>query len=165
MFDIKQFTPQETCLKCDGCCRFAKRRSIWQPAFLDPEVKMVFKDFAQEEMFSSANKANLLSYKDSFICAFFDSAENKCKIYKIRPLECRLYPFLINKTKETIYLAVDLKCPFAKDKSEDKIFKDYVDYLNNFLSLPVVSFALRQNLRLFADYGQEDVKNLSTLVF
>lgn len=166
MFDIKQFIPEEVCLKCDGCCRFKDEKSIWQPILLDEEIKLISKDCVYKDELSSSKKINSISFKNYFICSFFDIDNNKCKIYQSRPFECRLYPFLINKTKEAIYLSVDLKCPFIKNKLDNKEFRDYLNYLINFLSLPVVSFMIKQNPHIFTDYSKEDkLYNLATLIF
>ena len=165
MYDIKQFIPQDVCLKCEGCCRFREKNSVWQPSILNVEVKLIAKDDNSKDAISPSKKINTLPFKDYYNCFFFDIENNGCKIYKNRPLECRLYPFLINKTKDTTYLSVDLKCPFIQDKLDKKEFKDYLNYLISFLSLPVVSFAIKQNPHIFIDYTQEEkLKNLAILV-
>ena len=165
MFEINQLLPQDICLKCDGCCRFAQEESTWQPALLDAEIKIICKDNLLKQSISPSKKIKSIPYKEGFICSCFDVGNNRCKIYNIRPLECRLYPFLINRSKEKTYLAVDLNCPYIKDKLEDKDFKDYVNYLINFFNLRSVSSAIKQNPRTFKDYKEDKVKNLSELVF
>lgn len=145
MFELKQFLPQAVCLECQGCCRFSEENSIWQPALLNEEIKIITKDNAAKEINLTTKKIKSLPCDDYHICSFFDLANKRCRIYNIRPLECRLYPFLINRVKDTIYLSLDLKCPFIKDKLEEREFKDYLNYLVSFLSLPVVSFAIRGN--------------------
>lgn len=166
MFEIKQFIPQDACLKCEGCCRFSEKDSIWQPSLLDEEIKIITKDCVGQDAVLPSKKINTLSFKDYYICPFFDIENNRCKIYNKRPFECRLYPFLINKTKDAIYLSVDLKCPFIKDKLDKKEFKDYLNYLISFLGLPVVSFIIKQTPHILKDYTQEEtIKNLATLIF
>jgi hypothetical protein len=166
MFDIKQFVTQDACSKCEGCCRFTEENSIWQPILLDEEIKIISKESTDKDTLSLSKKINSLPFKDYFICSFFDIDNKKCKIYNIRPFECRLYPFLINKTKDATYLSVDLKCPFIKDKLESKDFKDYGNYLMSFLCLPVISFTIKHNPQILSDYTQGSaLQNLSTLIF
>lgn len=165
MFKIMQFLPQEVCLSCDGCCRFSQEHSIWSPAFLDAEKKLICKNPSYKGMISASQSIKSLPLKDYFICPFFDAENNRCKIYDIRPLECELYPFLINKIGSRIHLAVDLNCRFVRDKLGDKDCQDYVDYLLKFLSRPAVTLAIRKNLRIFKDYTEGRVKNLSALIF
>lgn len=158
--------PQEACLKCKGCCRFSEMDSHWQPYLLDEEVSAISKDCFLKESLLPSKKIKTLSTGGQHICFFFDNENNRCKIYENRPFECRLYPFLINKIKETIYLSVDLKCPFIKGKLLEKEFRGYLNYLINFLSLPAVSFTIKQNPHIFADYSAEDsLENLATLIF
>lgn len=162
MFGIKQFISEDICLKCKGCCRFSEEDSIWQPSVLDDEMKIISKD----KVGILSQKISSLPFQDHFICSFFDTESNRCKIYNQRPFECRLYPFLINKTNDAIYLSVDLDCPFIKDKLDNKDCKNYINYLVSFLSLPVVSFAIKQNPHIFTDYSKNDkIKNLATLIF
>ena len=163
MFDIKQFTTKVTCLNCQGCCRFLKENSIWQPSLTLQEVQSL----PQENIIFDSKKIKVVSGEEnSYKCVFLNTKNNKCLIYDKRPLECRLYPFLINKTKEGIFLSIDLKCPFLKDKLDNKEYKDYVNYLISFLSLPAISFAIKQNPQIFTDYSEEEnIKNLATLIF
>jgi Fe-S-cluster containining protein len=166
MFAIKQFVPEYVCLNCDGCCRFLEEDSMWQPALLEEEAKLYSKDSACKDGVSRDKKINPQCSKGSFYCYFFDIRDNKCKVYQNRPFECRLYPFLINRTEEGTYLAVDLKCPFIKDKLNKKEFKEYLNYLISFLGLPVIAFALKQNPQIFHDYSVDtNVQNLATLIF
>jgi len=166
MFDIRQFIPQDFCLNCKGCCRFRDKESIWQPSILDEEVKAITKDNAAKEAVSPFKTIKSFPFEDYYICSFLDVENNHCKIYKMRPWECRLYPFLINKAGGAIYLSVDLRCPFITDKLGKKEFKDYLNYLINFLSLPVVSFMIKQNPHIFTDYSKEEnLRNLATLIF
>jgi Fe-S-cluster containining protein len=166
MFEIKQFLTAEICLECEGCCRFSEQDSIWLPALLDEEIKAVCRDNTAKDSISSSKKIKSFPHKDGYSCCLFDPENNQCKIYNSRPFECRLYPFLINQTQSGTFLAVDLRCPFIKDELEKKEFKDYLNYLISFLSLPVVAFTMKQNPQVFTDYSQDaNLKNLATLIF
>ncbi|PIY84861.1 MAG: hypothetical protein COY77_00390 [Candidatus Omnitrophica bacterium CG_4_10_14_0_8_um_filter_43_18] len=101
---LKQFVPNEICLKCDACCRFAQQNSRYAPVLLSDS----FSD--------STCRLSLKPHKDIFICQNFSPESNSCNIYAHRPLDCQLYPFMVtyNKEYENIVLVLDAKCPYAK---------------------------------------------------
>jgi len=59
---------------------------------------------------------SLIPYKDRFVCSRFNPAANRCKDYENRPLDCRIYPFVVMWDEEykNIVLGVDHKCPHSK---------------------------------------------------
>ena len=78
------------------------------------------------------------SQENKYLCSFFNIEQNSCDIYKNRPFDCQLYPFLLNFKKEELFLAVDLNCPFVEKNSTSQLFQDYVEYLKDlFKSSPV----------------------------
>jgi Fe-S-cluster containining protein len=149
---IKQFVPQEVCLKCPGCCRFSEEGTVWSPCLLEEEKERL------------AEKIKLLSAarQGSFICASFNPAENKCRIYPLRPFECRLYPFLVNFKADKVFLAVDLNCPFVQKNVESPAFKEYVRTLADFLNSPEQLAILRNNPQVIQAYKEaQDLIELS----
>ncbi|MFA4842742.1 MAG: YkgJ family cysteine cluster protein, partial [Candidatus Omnitrophota bacterium] len=100
---IKQIIPQEVCLKCQGCCRFSEKDSVWSPSLLDEEAESL----GQKKILLIASAAG-----NVFFCSFFEPEKNACKIYSRRPFECQLYPFLLKRKDKKTFLAVDPKCPF-----------------------------------------------------
>ena len=105
---IKQFVPQEYCLKCQGCCRFREQDSVWLPCLMDEEIQGLLEQNIPPAAISMARKIQPEAHPkgDGFICAFFDLDINKCKVYNLRPFECQLYPFLINLRGKKIILTV-----------------------------------------------------------
>lgn len=151
MFKIKQITPSNFCLKCDGCCRFSQADTVWQPHLLKEEKKDL------EDLI------RLLDTETGFICASLGMQDNKCKIYARRPFECQLYPFLVNRKENKIFLAVDLKCPFAKENLKTKEFRDYMEYLTKLFKNPSCKNILKNNLQIIQIYPE--VINLAELKF
>lgn len=143
---IKQFISSSVCLKCHGCCRFSSAQSVWLPRPLKEEkkIKLIFNP-----------------KQGNFTCNFLKLAENKCKIYKQRPFECQLYPFLINRAGKKIFLAVDLNCPFSVEKLKSKKFKAYVKYLTCLLNQPRWQKTLKANPQIIQAYPKG--LNLSVL--
>jgi Fe-S-cluster containining protein len=151
---IKQFVPQEACLKCRCCCRFKEADSPWSPAFLREEVKLLVNNKVPPSCFSREGKVRLLRSAGAgyFLCAFFEGENNSCKIYPMRPLECQLYPFMINRKESRVYLAVDENCPFIQDKLKEKSFLEHLSYLKRFLNAPLMHQALKDNPQVIQGY-------------
>lgn len=144
MFKLKQFVSSNFCLKCEGCCRFNQQDTIWSPRLLNEEKEKLDKKI---RLLSNPKQGN-------FICACFDIRDNKCKVYAFRPFECQLYPFLINRKAEDIFLAVDLRCPFIKENLKGQSFKDYSQYLTNFLNSPGQLNILQNNPQIVQAYTE-----------
>jgi Fe-S-cluster containining protein len=53
-------------------------------------------------------------------CVFYDAEKQRCKVYKERPLGCRLYPIIYDETKGIV---VDNICPARSKWNEKKIEK------------------------------------------
>jgi len=153
---IHQLIPKGSCLKCLGCCRFAQTDSIWSPNLLNEDIQELLKNRIPP-FFILENKKIRLTYnqkQDNFVCSLLDSADNKCKVYAFRPFECQLYPFLLNRRQNQVFLAVDLRCPFAKEKQKSKIFKEHIQYLTGFLNSPDLIKALKNNPQIIQIYDQ-----------
>ncbi len=151
---MKQILPKETCLKCQGCCRFAEAATVWAPCFLDKEIKALSGKSGVAAAISADKRIRPVSSKtkDIFFCPFLNPQGNKCKIYSRRPFECRLYPFLINSSAGKTYLAVDTNCPFAKEKFTSKPFKDYAIYLARLLNSKTFHKVLKDNPQIIQSY-------------
>lgn len=151
---IKQFVPQEACLKCQGCCRFREADSVWLPCLMDEEIQQLLDQKIPPVAISIDRKIQPLSHPatEGFICAFFDAQNNKCKIYDFRPFECQLYPFLINLRGKKVILTVDLNCPYVKENLKSKEFGEYADYLEGFLNSPAQLRRLKDNPQLLKTY-------------
>ncbi|MDD5004998.1 MAG: YkgJ family cysteine cluster protein [Candidatus Omnitrophica bacterium] len=175
---FKQLVPQDFCLSCDVCCRFTEPQTIWAPLFTKEEIEyLVEKDILPPLVFtghpenqtkkdknkiSSAQRINLVNYKDYFICPCFDVFDSHCKIYAERPFECQLYPFLLVRKSNKFYLAMDKKCPYLNKVQKNQL-KTYTDYLRKeFAKKKVLSF-LRQNQELFCEYPSGDLELLFSL--
>ncbi len=160
---IKQFVPQEICLKCLGCCRFKEIDSVWAPCLLDEEVQELIDKDIPPAYINMQKKIRPVpnSKGDGFLCAFFDVESNKCKIYGMRPFECQLYPFLINLRNKKVVLTVDLNCPYVKENMSKKEFQEYVDYLSAYLNSPEQLEMLQDNPQIIQAY--EDVLDVIEL--
>ncbi len=154
MFNINEIIPKEFCLKCDGCCRFAEANSVWFPHLLKEDEKKISKDRFRP----IPNKKD-----NNFLCAFLCIDDNKCRVYKTRPFECRLYPFLLARDAKTskIFLAMDTNCPFVKRNLKKPEFKKYTEYLTTLFNSLDFSKLMKNNPQIIQSYP--DVLNLAEL--
>lgn len=160
---IKQFIPQGFCLKCQGCCRFKEENSAWLPCLLDEEIQDLLDKDIPAAFISADRKIRPIPNpgQEGFICPFLSPADNKCKIYASRPLECQLYPFLINLRGKKALLTVDLNCPYVKENLKTEEFKEYTEYLTAFLNAPQQLRILNDNPQIIQAY--EDVLDILEL--
>ena len=160
---LKQFVPDDFCLKCQGCCRFKEVDSVWLPCLLDEEAQdLIDKDIPAAYINIKRQILPVCNPKgEGFICAFLESASNKCKIYSSRPFECQLYPFLISMRNKKVLLTVDLNCPFIAEKINTAEFKEHANYLTTFLNSPKQLRMLKGNPQILQAY--EDVLDIVEL--
>jgi len=161
---IKQFVPSEVCLKCQGCCRFKEDDSVWSPCLLDEEVlSLIDKEGIPAASLSINRRLKLVPSpnQEGFFCPFLKSEDNKCQIYRIRPFECQLYPFLLSMRNKKVLLTVDLNCPYVKSKINSGEFKEYSGYLMQYLNSSKQLCMLKDNPQILAAY--EDVLDVVEL--
>jgi Fe-S-cluster containining protein len=161
---IKQFVPQEFCLKCRGCCRFKESNSVWSPCLLDEEIQALLdKKGIPTALISIDRRIQPIANPSGadFLCPFLETQENKCQIYDFRPFECQLYPFLINLRKDKVLLTVDLNCPYVYEKINSQEAKDYIIYLTTYLNSKPLRSLLEDNPQIIQAY--EEVREVAEL--
>ncbi len=171
MKSLKSFVPQDVCLSCQGCCRYAERSTVWAPVFLFEEiVSLTSENLLPCSLFShaggrrgEASRINLLTDKDGCLCPCLDKGTNKCKIYAHRPFDCQFYPFLLTRKKGQVFLAVDLKCPYAQKELTTAAFKDHVKYLAEFFSSQETVAWMAKNTAIIQEYPESELEILSPL--
>lgn len=161
---IKQFVPQQACLECRGCCRFAQEDSAWVPSLLNEEIEHFLNEGVTATLITPQKKLKMVPFPKQkvYLCPLFHYEENKCKAYDLRPLECRLYPFLIcagegakaSGGTRKFYLAADANCPFLKEQDKTADFKEYVRYLVSLLQNPPYAELLRNNPHIIQSYAE-----------
>jgi uncharacterized protein len=151
---MKQILSRETCLKCQGCCRFAEEATIWAPCLLVKEIKALSARPGAAAVILADKRIRPVASgsQDTLFCPFLNPHDNKCKIYSRRPFECRLYPFVINASAGKTYLAVDANCPFVKEKLAAASFKDYAAYLARLLNSKAFHQVLKDNPQIIQSY-------------
>ncbi|MEW5758817.1 MAG: phosphatidylglycerol lysyltransferase domain-containing protein [Candidatus Omnitrophota bacterium] len=105
-----RFVSSKFCLACLGCCRFHDINTVWLPYKIKPNV-----------------------YKDLYVCPHLDIKTNKCKIYPRRPLDCKIYPFVLAKRENQVYIALHKLCLFIEENISKLNLKSYTDGLVKYL--------------------------------
>ncbi|RKY32340.1 MAG: hypothetical protein DRP74_02825 [Candidatus Omnitrophota bacterium] len=145
MLELRQIIPRGLCLDCRGCCRFLKARSIWAPRLLSEEKKSLYLKKKKFALFRDSNTGY-------FFCGYLNQDNNKCRIYKKRPFDCRLYPFLLSREGNKIFLAADLNCPFIAENLKKQKLKRHILYLKAFFNRPKVRSLLQKNPQFIQRY-------------
>jgi len=159
--ELKQIVPSQTCLACDVCCRFLDSKSPFAPIFTDEEYGKALSSGLLENQFSitsdgSSRQIQLKSHQDMFICPAFDPKTQHCTIYRDRPLDCQIYPFMLmwSADYQSVLLVVDRLCPYTENQIQDSQFKTYIDEMVEFLES--IKKNIAQNYSLVSHF-QEDV--------
>ncbi|HUJ79177.1 MAG TPA: phosphatidylglycerol lysyltransferase domain-containing protein [Nitrospiria bacterium] len=121
---IPQIIPNLRCLRCDVCCRFPDAGSPMRPYFTAAEIEAAIARGVPVEYFPerSGGRVALTPHPagEGFVCPAFDVGTNRCAIYDDRPLDCRLYPFVVIRSPEggRPLLGWDQLCPYLREEAD-----------------------------------------------
>ncbi len=152
---IEQIIPEGFCLSCRGCCRFSSADSAWQPSLCDEEISRMVARRIPPAAVTGAKKARVvpdLTQTNAYVCTFLNTGDNRCAIYKDRPLECRLYPFLLCRRGGSVVLACHMQCPFMKGHFEEAAVKEHIRLLARVLAREEYRAILKNNPHLIQEY-------------
>jgi len=137
--------------------------SVWAPCLLDEDIQNLLDSDIPPATLSIEKRIVPVASEavEHYLCPFFAYVDNKCRVYDIRPFECKLYPFLLSMRNKKINLTIDLNCPYAAEKVKTKEFNDYVEYLTDYLNSPAVLELLKENPHILQAY--EDVLDVVEL--
>ncbi|MDP3143463.1 MAG: YkgJ family cysteine cluster protein [Candidatus Omnitrophota bacterium] len=181
MLGLKQLIPSSTCLHCQICCRFPEKNTVWQPrlsrietvAFKNEAPRAKARGFLErnterprlqgavlwprmyKRWLAARIKKGAIELKrigGLFCCSFFNAKGNSCQIYKIRPFDCRLYPFVLIDLQDKIILAAHQLCPFVAQSIQTKKFQSHASYLKKFFAKKGIQDFLKANPSLIQDY-------------
>lgn len=127
----------EHCTNCNSdiscCCNF----DVINAPVLNKQELERLKQFLNSDDFYNVLGNNLFSLKTiGNKCIFYQN--NKCLIYNIRPVDCRLYPFDIIKSNDKYYLILYLlscinnKSFYVENHNIDSLISDVVSWINEF---------------------------------
>ena len=156
LLPLKQFVSPQACAVCDVCCRFSERISAWHPRVTQRELSTFIENGYPPVFFSAEKNIRAVIAGDIFACPFFAPLENACSVYRLRPFECRLYPFLLSRGRDGIYIGVDTQCPYAKERLSTEELKRYTVYLREALATEDMAEMFVHNPHLIGDYSTEE---------
>jgi Fe-S-cluster containining protein len=122
--EIPQIVPSGRCLRCDVCCRFPEADSPMRPYFTAAEINAAIARGVPAVQFPdrAGGRVTVVPHPtgEGFMCPAFDVATNRCAIYDDRPLDCRLYPFVVMRPPEggPPLLGWDRLCPYLREESD-----------------------------------------------
>ncbi len=155
MIEIRKFTDSAFCLNdCRACCRFSDEN--WLPNLLEQEKKQLGVDRVRTIPAEEGQDA---------CCEFLDRESQHCRIYSDRPFECRLYPFLLVRSGQTLALAVHLACPYLRRELGNKEFWQYVAYLRQELKVPETAGLLQREAGIFHVYPEIEIQYIEPDIF
>jgi hypothetical protein len=129
---LMQYVDSSYCLRCQGCCRFREQHSVWSPQTIEP-----------------------VPCGDGYVCPKLERSSNRCAVYKNRPLDCTLYPFLLHRSGGRVYIAVHRQCPFVQEHGDAEALAEYAAYLHQVFSKDPVRSFIRAHPELICAYPDE----------
>lgn len=106
----------DDCLACRECCTFDPEDRYFAPVFTRAEMRRVQKsgahvEFRQKEGSHNVYQPTLVVSRrdgDMLVCPLLDEETHRCTVYDLRPMDCRLWPYLL--VKSPVAGTVDLYC-------------------------------------------------------
>ncbi len=111
------------CLACDVCCRFASPTACFVPFFTAAEAvecRAPSGECRVEEPPAGSPEPGMRPLVEpdgeAWRCPFRRAESQACAVYDRRPLDCRLYPFVLmfDAAGREVWLGLDEVCPFAR---------------------------------------------------
>jgi len=135
------------CLNCvNKCCEW--KNSFPFPLFVTNKEEQIIKK-------NGFNSSELINLKTKHPCIFLD--KNKlCKIHKIRPIDCKLFPFDIHEiNKKFHWILWEFPCKIVKDIESN--VKNKEDYLVSFETKVIPKF--KKHLGDYSSFRCEELIN------
>ncbi|NLE64310.1 MAG: YkgJ family cysteine cluster protein, partial [Elusimicrobia bacterium] len=108
--ELPSVVTSSECLQCRGCCLFDSTDSVWRPRCLSFERTTLHRSLPSPGLFQG-QFVSAVPYDAGVCCGLLDTDGHKCRTYDQRPLECRLYPFLLSFQKGVLWVCAHEACP------------------------------------------------------
>ena len=130
------------CLACDVCCRFASPVASFVPFFTADEMAALGERASPHFLAPGASPGDRpLTQPDGEMwrCPFRRPDSQECTVYGQRPLDCRLYPFVLmfDEPGKQVWLGLDEACPFAFDNPSSPALHQAADEAARLLEGPL----------------------------
>ncbi len=160
--NVPRTVPEGWCLNCKICCRFPDTAGVQTPTWSPLEADWAISSQGAQNWFrpipdSPAWTPRLSSCGNGYRCPAFHAQSNRCSIYPVRPLDCRLYPFGMTKNSggTEVLLTMDTKCPYIQAHGTDPEALDSAAVLARYLESPAALNYLKTNPRIIGDFWPE----------
>ena len=101
------------CSNCSVCCK--KTEMLLSRA----DIQLLERAEGTKEKFVRFNRQGLAQLRNSRgYCIFYQVEKCRCRVYKYRPLGCRIYPVIYSEEEGVV---VDDLCPQARTVSKKEI--------------------------------------------
>lgn len=141
--NLSMANSKASCEKCRTCCKFKKDEKYFAPLFTDEEVEKILKKikvnpplFKKYKKFENIFQIRLKKIsKDLFVCPFYNQSTAMCKIYRLRPIDCLIWPFFVARSKDgkrVLLFRFERACCLAckeADKNEFNLLQDRIKKL------------------------------------
>lgn len=113
------------CERCGICCKEADPIDLYPKDIrrLASYFNMSEAEAIKEFTIPHPNEPDLLAFKESAPCRFFDESRSLCRIYQARPMVCRCSPFLSPGQIGLQGIEIYEDCPSA-GRSHQRIIRD-----------------------------------------
>ena len=163
--NLPQIVPDSWCQQCRICCRFPEPQQVQTPVWSALEARWAKDAGGDESWFQKEDGSPSLSPRlrgckeGGYHCPAFNPIANRCTIHSVKPLDCRLYPFVLaqNSAGTEALLTMDMKCPFIEAHSMDPEITSYAMRLVEYLDTPIGHSYLKQNPKIIGSFWPEYV--------
>jgi Fe-S-cluster containining protein len=107
-------------IKCAGCANSCCGKNPHLTPVLLPSEERKFKKYSRK-IKTAKRDMFVLAKKENGNCVFLDEKTNRCSVYSKRPLECKIYPFLLDFDGTEASVKLDERfCPSLKTMKADE---------------------------------------------
>lgn len=159
-----QLVPSELCLECPVCCRFPEKNAALSPFFF-PEERRAVEIKREQAVFreaerGTASKMDLIACGEGYACRFFQSEDQTCSIYPLRPFDCAVYPAAVMHSRDgrAILLGIDTKCPAVRRPEIQARIPAYLDDLQALLETSEWRERLKRYPGFIAPFQEEVIE-------
>ncbi len=127
------------------CCTIDK---FCPPPLCKNEIRKI-KTIGMDDFYQKSGELFTLKTKSNGYCIFFSNKHKKCKIYDIRPFDCRIFPFdFVTFTRERGFWVI-WNCSFSSRLTSGDIEKSLAFFENYYA----------ENIFETWNFGNEDYKD------
>lgn len=125
--NLPNYIPDGICLECRQCCRFLTVDDDWRPRTLAAERQ----DADIAPVCGGDGYVLTTSNGQVHNCKFLIEENNHCVVYRKRPFECSLYPFVLRRQEGRTFVAAHLGCPYMQETFGTDVYNAYVGKLRD----------------------------------